>query len=237
VSRPGGNYSTIDIISPPAMINENYPIIDGNAYEPVSQYWVYTADPPASMYSSVVSSGQRLQNGNTVIDVGSSATFLEINPDTNVAWKYKSPVGMNGIVSQGQTPFNSMVFRCIFYDPNYPGLAGHALIPGAPIEINPNNYACDNAVGVENIISEQENIYAYPNPFQNNFLLHIPFPTISANLQIHDVTGRLIYEEKDFITLNSSDKSINLSGYRGLIFISLKSLSANKIWSTTAIAE
>jgi hypothetical protein len=59
-----------------------------------------------------------------------------------MVWKYVSPVASlvataPGPVAQGQIPTGSGVFTAYRYPADYPGLAGHDLTPGDPIELPP----------------------------------------------------------------------------------------------------
>jgi hypothetical protein len=72
--------------------------------------WQYPR-PPApgvpgagSLYSSFVSSAQRLPNGNTLITEGNNGRFLEVTPQHEIAWEYLSPY------TQKKRPMN-MVYR------------------------------------------------------------------------------------------------------------------------------
>ena len=85
---------------------------------------------------------------------------------------------------------------------------------------------------------DDKNLAAYPNPFQNNFYIHIPVEVSHATLQIHDVTGRLLYEEKNFNTTPQSDALISLPQYKGVMIISVKDdangSGGNRQWNTVA---
>jgi len=43
------------------------------------------------IYSSFISSAQRLPNGNTLITEGSSGCFIEVTPTREIVWEYVSP--------------------------------------------------------------------------------------------------------------------------------------------------
>lgn len=47
--------------------------------------------PMGSLYSSFVSSAQRLPNGNTMITEGHCGRFLEVTPECEIVWEYMSP--------------------------------------------------------------------------------------------------------------------------------------------------
>jgi len=113
VRRPDGNYSSVDEIIPPIDCNGNYTYCPGCAYGPDEPVWSYTADNPTDIYSNVMSSAQRLSNGNTLICSSNQGLFLEITPDKNVVWEYKNYVS---------NPLFTRVFKIQRYPPDYPGL-------------------------------------------------------------------------------------------------------------------
>ncbi len=140
LDRPEGKYSSVEEITPPVDVDGHYPLpTPGTASEPAEQAWIYTADPPTDMYSPNLSGCQRLPNGNTLICVGRKGLLLEIDSDANVVWEYLNPEIGSGVVEQGQSvpSGQNQVFKCDRYAPDYPGLSGHNLTPGAPIEIYP----------------------------------------------------------------------------------------------------
>jgi len=242
VNRPGIDYTTIETITPPAMVNNNYPLVPDSSYLPSAQDWIYTANPPSSLFSFVEGGAQRLANGNTLICDAIPGRFIEIDSLGNNLWEYVNPVGANGIVSQGDQPFQNTCFRVTFISSQYSGLAGQTLIPGGTIELNPLNYVCVNyATGVAEIKFDDANLTVYPNPFQNSFDIHVPIAVTNATLQVHDIIGRLIYEEKNFSATPQSDALISLPEYKGILILSViddpERPGGNHEWNMTVIAE
>ncbi|HYV95446.1 MAG TPA: aryl-sulfate sulfotransferase [Chitinophagales bacterium] len=234
VGRPLTDYSTVETFLPPPIDNYNYPIAPDSAYLPTAQDWIYTADPATDLYSMVMGGAQRLYNGNTIICEGTAGTFTEVDSLSNDMWKYINPVTAFGIISQGNNPSMNSCFRVTFLPTQYPGLAGQSLIPGSPIELNPLNYSCTNyATAVAEIKFDDQNLTAYPNPFQETFAIHCPVEVSNATLQIHDVTGRLLYEEKNFAGSPESDALISFPQYKGVIIVSVK--DGRNSWNVTAV--
>ncbi len=161
--RPGGNYSTVETFQRPAPVNFQYELGPGAAFPPPEANWIYMADPPSSMYSNAVSGAQRLANGNTLICVGMSGLFLEIDSTKTVVWKYVNPVGVNGPTTQGSMPIGNGVFRCTYYPPDFPAFLGMNLQPGNPIEINPLPSACETG----GVVDAMETGKFCPIPFIN----------------------------------------------------------------------
>ncbi|MEO6167077.1 MAG: aryl-sulfate sulfotransferase, partial [Chitinophagales bacterium] len=238
IGRPGDDYSTAETFTLPAMVGNNYPIETNAAYEPQTQDWIYKADPPGSLFSIVQGGAQRLPNGNTLICNGTSGEFLEIDSAGNNLWKYISPVDKNHILEQGDLTLLNDCFRATYLPFYYPGFAGNLLTPGQPIELNPNSYDCENLpdnVAVTELI--EKNPVVYPNPFRNNFAIHIPVELHNTILQVYDLAGRLIYEEKINSAVSQSDHIVTLPPQQGMVIISLKDELGKYNWRTAAVAQ
>jgi uncharacterized protein YceK len=139
----GRGYTTIDQITPPVDAGGNYNLAAGKPYGPTSLTWTYKANPPTSFFASEISGAQRLPNGNTLICDGIHGTIFEVTAAGETVWKYVDPVGKTGPLGRDdaippdpakQGSFMNEVFRVVKYGPDYPGLAGRTLTPGATIE-------------------------------------------------------------------------------------------------------
>lgn len=237
LNRPGGNFSTAETFTPPEMVNYVYPLDAAAPYDPATQSWIYTASPPESFYSQVISGAQRTANGSTIICEGMSGTFFEVDMNSNDLWKYINPVSATGIITQGNFPGMNAAFRCVYYEADYPGLSGHSLLPGAPIEKNPLTYTCfSNTTGLVELSLSSEEISVFPNPFHSQLNLHMPFALNDALLQIHDLMGRLIYEEKSFSCAAQSNQTINILPCKGMMNITLVTQSGEEILNLSVIA-
>lgn len=238
VERPGTDYSTVETFILPEMVGNNYPLEPDSAYKPHAQDWIYTASPPPSLFSMVEGGAQRLMNGNTLICNANSGEFLEVDESGNTLWKYVNPVDLNGNTPQGDQPNQNDCFRVTYLPSDYPGLAGQDLTPGTPIELNPLTYSCENIpTGTTAVMLNSENLIAFPNPFRNNFTIHVPVEWQHAVLQLHDLAGRLLYEEQNISASPGEDHAISFPGYQGMMMLSVKDASGNKLWNTTVVAE
>ena len=114
VSRPGLDYSSVEEIIPPVDENGYYYLEPGFAYEPDEPIWTYGREEHF-FYSSILSSAQRLPNGNTIINNGISGCFFEVTPEKEIIWRYinRFPIMF--------PPFND-VFKVQWYPEDYPGL-------------------------------------------------------------------------------------------------------------------
>jgi len=140
--RPGGEYSSVQEIVPPAVdSNGNYPLTAGAGYGPAEPSWIYTDEPPSQFYSQFNSNAQRLPNGNTFICSGTPGIFFEVTAEKETVWQYVNPVTATGPLTQGdivpETGRPTRVFMCYRYAPDHPGLEGKDLTPKGPIELYP----------------------------------------------------------------------------------------------------
>jgi Arylsulfotransferase (ASST)/Secretion system C-terminal sorting domain len=145
--RIGGNYSTVEIINPPV---NGYNYTATLPYLPTTTSWMYNTGNPNNMYAQNISGSQQLSNGNMLYCNGPVGTFAEVNAAGTTLWKYVNPVATSGVLAQGATPAQNLVFRCNFYASNYSGFTGKTLTPGSTIEnTNTNSNACTVVIPVK----------------------------------------------------------------------------------------
>jgi hypothetical protein len=136
LGRPGGNYSSVEILSPPVSSSGAYKT--DLPYLPKAPTWIYKDS--LAFFSSLISGAQILPNGNVLICSGIPGDMFEVDSNKNKVWEYKSPVNDHGPVMQGKN--GGSVFRCTFIPGGFAGFSGKTLIPGNPIELNPPQYDC-----------------------------------------------------------------------------------------------
>ena len=141
VGRPEGDYSSVDEIVPPVDGGGNYLLLPDSPYGPQELIWTYQAENPNDLYAMNISGAHRLPNGNTLICDGPHGTFFEVTTEGEYLWEYISPVTLGGMLEQGEEPGANSVFRCYRYAPDFPGLAGHELIPDGTLEIYPISFS------------------------------------------------------------------------------------------------
>jgi hypothetical protein len=134
----GEQFSAVDEIIPPVDSNGNYPLNPGSAYGPAAASWTYTADPPSSLFSSGMSSAQRLPNGNTLICEGRWGRFIEVTDAGDVVWLYVNPAAA-GPTEQGQSTNGRASFKATRYPLDYPAFTNRDLTSLGPIEIDPDH--------------------------------------------------------------------------------------------------
>jgi hypothetical protein len=145
--RTGGNYSTVEVINPPV---SGYNYTATLPYLPTATSWIYNAGNTNSMYAQNISGSQQLSNGNMLYCNGPSGIFTEVNATGTTVWKYVNPVANTGILAQGATPAQNLVFRCTFYASTYSGFVGKTLTSGSTIEsTNANSSVCNIVIPVQ----------------------------------------------------------------------------------------
>jgi len=187
------SFSQVDIVTPPTSAPGVYTYAPNSAYGPLNTDYTYTAQTNTEFYSAILSSAQRLSNGNTLICEGTSGHFFEIDTNENIVWKYINPVGITGIMSQGDDPTSSNnksnnIFRVKKYNTTYAAFTGKNLTPGLPIETNPDLSQC-TVLSNENIDLNSK-ISLYPNPTQRHIYLTTQKPI--TKVEVFNTLGESI---------------------------------------------
>lgn len=192
--RPAGDYSTVDEFVPPVDSNGNYSHVPGSSYGPEEQNWVYMAENPPDFFAQSVSGAHRLPNGNTLVCDGPHGTFFEVSPDTDIVWLYVNPVTNQGPLTQGdsipQGPqgWHNNVFKIYRYPPDFPGLAGHDLTPGDPIELYTDAVIDDAASEISGSFALRQN---YPNPFNPQTVIRYQLAASGmVQLKVYNLVGQ-----------------------------------------------
>ena len=151
-SEDGGNHSAVHLLNPTYTdYDNNYDTTNVGTYLPESFDWSYVA--PDSIYSSGLSSFQRLENGNSLICYGRYGDTREITPDGELAWRYRTPLvnagGVASPVSQGTDPTvnQNMTFRAQRLPSDFPAFACVDLTQQGVIELDPTPLASCSVVG------------------------------------------------------------------------------------------
>lgn len=166
----------------------------GEVWGPEVAEWTYQTDDPATMYSNILSSMQRLENGNTLIGVGRWARGIEINPDGDVVWDYRMPLQGGNPVSQGtELPINAnLLWRMNRYPADYPGFDEMDLTPMGYLELEPNEDECPLNTSVPEITLDLV-ARAYPNPAVDFLTVELAtVPSSQVVLSLYDGAGRMV---------------------------------------------
>jgi hypothetical protein len=194
VNRPGGNFSTVDIISPPIDSAGNYSIAAGQAFEPTDPEWTYADPTPVNFYSGIMGGAQRLANGNTLICESTKGHFFEVDTANNIVWDYVNPVNNSGIITQGDAANGNNSYRSVFYPENYSGFTGHTLTPGDPIEISPLQYVCTmtTTTGFNQTNSTTSNSVSVANPVSKTINITSQKELVDVTITLYAVTGEIV---------------------------------------------
>lgn len=212
LNRPGGNYSTAEIIAPPV---SGFGYTATLPYLPAASSWSYNAGNPYNYYAQNISSAQMLSNGNVLLCNGPAGIFTEIDNSETTVWKYVNPVSGTGITAQNSVPAQNLSFRCHFYPDTYTGFAGHALVAGNTIEnTNPVSASCSLLLGTNENLSDDQ-VAVFPNPFTDKLTIKgasgIEYYSIS-NLSGQKVWTGNYPEEENFSYLPKGIYFLNIRG-------------------------
>ena len=88
MGRPGGDYSSVDEIVLPVDAAGRYAREPSSAYGPDRPVWTFGAPDKPSFYARLLSSAQRLPNGNTLILHGETGAMFEVAPAKKIVWQH-----------------------------------------------------------------------------------------------------------------------------------------------------
>ena len=87
-----GNASAVTELAPPVSPTGAYALTPGQAYGPAAPVWEYLAPVPTDFYSAIVSSAQRLPNGNTLVHSGQGNRSFELGLNDQIVWEVPVPM-------------------------------------------------------------------------------------------------------------------------------------------------
>ncbi|HMQ90836.1 MAG TPA: aryl-sulfate sulfotransferase [Flavilitoribacter sp.] len=205
LGRPGGNFSSVDIWTPPVAESGVYNLEPNQRFGLDTVDWAYTAP---GFYSANISGAQALAEGNILICSGKQGHFFEITGSRQIVWDYINPVSGNSPVKQGQTPYQNDTFRATRYREDYPAFTGRDLTPGDPVELSPWPYSCTlypgGPVGTGRDPKALEGVSLAGNPFGDQLQIE-NMTGQSLQMAIFDATGRLVYPETTIDNLTAVD--------------------------------
>jgi len=205
LARTGGNYTTVEIINPPV---SGYNYTNTLPYLPTTTSWIYNNGNPNSYYAQNISGAQQLSNGNVLLCNGPAGMFTEVNSTGTTVWKYINPISQSGVMTQGITPTQNLVFRCSFYANNYSGFAGHTLTSGNTIE-NSNTVSASCSLTLATIEHNlADAIKIYPNPAKDYITISWDNLELNnASISLLNNLGQIVFEK----SINSNNDSISVN--------------------------
>ncbi|MFC0604709.1 aryl-sulfate sulfotransferase [Winogradskyella pulchriflava] len=182
-------FSEVYVLNPETDSRGVYSYTPDSAYGPLNPDYIYSNPVnPTNFFSGILSSAQRLPNGNTLICEGINGRIFEITPSESIVWEYINPINSNNgnIKIQGDDPSNfaNTTFRGIKYGTNYAAFNGKDVSPGEPIELNPNLTECYNLSNPE---FKRNQLIVYPNPTKNT--VRIRTDKIIDKIEVYNILG------------------------------------------------
>ncbi|SDG81448.1 Por secretion system C-terminal sorting domain-containing protein [Psychroflexus sediminis] len=199
------DFSEVMIINPPVNSPGVYIKQTDAAFGPEQADEVYAdlSEIPSPFFSRIVSSAQRLPNGNTLICEGINGEIFEIDANGDLVWTYINPVGNNdlNIPNQGEELTDSnLIFRAKKYPLDFPAFAGRDLSPGNPIEGNPDLSKCYEVLSTKDALTSTLTIY--PNPASN--LIHLEGFENHDKIEIFNLQGKLLLSSSGVTSVDIS---------------------------------
>ncbi len=151
--RPGGNYSTVEILDPDQNADGSYPVPPTESFGPEKVEWIYGEENGENFYSPYLSNAQRLPNGHTLVNSGSPGNIFEIDENKEIVWHYVIPLSGDTPQPQGINAGNRSNFRSYKFAKDFSGFNGINIVQGDPIELNP--LPCEMFTDVEEEIKEE----------------------------------------------------------------------------------
>lgn len=204
-----------------------YPYSPTTFFAPATYDWSYTHPVPSKMYSTGLSSVQRLENGNTLISAGRQGYSFEVTPTEDIIWEYVNPLVQGNPAAQGTVLSlnQNLNFRFNRYPVTHSAFVGKDLTPGDYLELNPDTTVCYNGTVSLEGLNQPLNFNIYPNPTSDWIQIEMTeFAT--GQLRLFDVLGQLVQEEK----MTSSKISININDLNtGVYFMTFNNRSIGKV--------
>ena len=227
------DFSEINIIEPPVDANGGY-IYAGGAFGPATFDWTYRAATPSNFFSHILSSAQRLPNGNTLICAGASGRFFEIDQNENIVWEYINPVDFAGVLAQGDPVVSNKVFRCIRYAPSYPAFIGKDLTPQGYIETG-STFLCSDFTSVDDIDEVGAELILFPNPANDKLTLKLKNSNQDPlTIRMSTISGQIVYETST--SSNDLNHSIDLNDIKNGIY-TITVYNSTKMWTRKVVVS
>ncbi len=208
--RPGTDYSTAEILTPPQDSMGFYTSSPSLPFGPELPEWVYGQQINERLYSPYLSNAQRLANGNTLLNYGSIGTVVEINTQEEIVWKYVLPLNRDFPINQGTNPRNNATFRAYKFPGDFPGFANLDLTAGEPIETNPD---LSNCVMLTQTMEDKQEILSIRTYGPNLLLVHNP-TGMKGSLRIYNIEGKLM----ESMPLRNLELRVKLHNYQAGFF-------------------
>ncbi len=220
-------FSTANIFDPGFdMYAWEYPK-NGDIWGP-EEFLVTVKHPiPSALYSTGLSSTQYLPNGNFLLCAGRTGYAVELTPDNEIAWEYKTPLDGGVPVSQGDTLTlnDNLTFRMTRYPLDYAAFDGKDLSPKGWIEQNPDSTICNQILPTFEQ-AKQYDLQIAPNPADQMITLTWE-GGFYVTFEVFDLLGRPLIEP---MKIAGGRKYLNTSDWDpGLYFIRINGTETVKV--------
>ncbi|WP_231583869.1 aryl-sulfate sulfotransferase [Desulfovibrio sp. TomC] len=134
---PQGDASHVLEVALPKDAAGNYLMGDDGAFAAADVVWSYPDGNDPNFYAAYVSGAQRLENGNTLMTLGSTGTVVEVDALGHEVWRYVNPDTDMGLLAQGEeVPAVGLgtvnnIFKAVRYGYDFAGFWGKDLTGGA----------------------------------------------------------------------------------------------------------
>lgn len=216
ILRPGGDYSSIEIINPKLDNEGNYTLEENGIFGPEESDWSFCFEEKREFISTNMGGAQPMKNGNVLICSSNQNLIFETDKDKNLVWYYVNPVGPLRISKQGNPVPTSSTFRATKYLTDYEGFIGRELNTFGPIELDPLPYECNiyTAPSGDQDYKKLEAVTLLTNPILDNATI-LNKDDKKLIFQLFDTKGILLSSG----TLNDSRESISMTAYPSAAYI------------------
>ncbi|MEN0005966.1 MAG: aryl-sulfate sulfotransferase [Bacteroidota bacterium] len=188
-NQVGEDFSAVEIFNTSwSMYISDYETFN-NSFPPFEFENTITHPTPSAIYSTGLSSAQLLPNGNTLICAGRLGYLVELTPDDEIAWEYKTPLMGGNAVDQGAMLDRNanLTFTAFRYPIDYEAFTGRDLSFKGYIETMPNETFCDQLTSTRQLVVHDVNLF--PSPAHD--MLQITWNNgMEVAIQIVDLNGR-----------------------------------------------
>jgi len=190
-NRAGEDFSTANILEPD--FNNYYYefLMQGNTWLPEIFDKTYMHPEPTKLFSTGLSSIQRLANGNTLICSGRFGYSFELTPSNEIVWEYKTPLQAGSPVDQGTmlSANANLTFRMTRIPSDNVAFDGRDLSPKGFIETNPNINFCDSLSStMDRFVNYDLNVF--PNPASDQLVIEWNRPE-EVYITVYNALGQM----------------------------------------------
>ena len=187
-------HSYVGMIAPSFdTLSQRYLLSSDSIFLPQDFYYEWSHPEADVIYSTGLSSVQVLPNNNKLICSGRNGITVELSPEEEIVWMYKTPFRNGFRVEQGSDIVNNdnLTFRMRRYSPQYTAFDNKDLEPIEYLELNPDESWCNRLLDTNDLTVSPFTITQYGNEY---LLIDNPlnqnYPVV-----LFDILGNHIYKD------------------------------------------